>query len=64
MFDIESEIENPEFANFKPVRWSNKDLLRQESAIYHSNKLWFDAEVAEKLLDSIYYRWTIKCSCQ
>ena len=50
-----SDIEDPKLANFKPqfqiVSWSNKDLLIKESAIYHSNELWYDAKVVEKFLN-------------
>ena len=37
------------------VCWPTKKLLSWESAIYHSIKLPFDAEVAEKFLNGIYY---------
>ena len=50
---------NPKLANFKPlfqtVRWSNKDLLRYERAIYHSSKVGFEAEAAEIFSTGIYY---------
>ena len=36
------------------VRWSTNVLLLWKSAIYHSIKLPFDVEVAEKFLSGIY----------
>ena len=41
-------------ARFLIGRWSAKDLLQWESAIYHSIKLGFEGQVAEKLLNGIY----------
>ena len=35
------------------VRWSTKKCLRWKGAIYHSIKLPFDVEVAEKFLNGI-----------
>ena len=43
------------FHSIKNVCWSTKNLLIRESAIYHSIKLPFDMEVAEKFLNGIYY---------
>ena len=36
-------------------RWSTKDLLQWESAIYHSIKLGFEGQVAKKILNGIYW---------
>ena len=55
-----SEIECPKFIaqNWLPkfiIKCrSAKDLLKQESAIYHSINLGFDAKVAEQFLNGIY----------
>ena len=37
------------------ITWSTKKLLRWKSTIYHSIKLPFDVEVAEKFLNGIYW---------
>ena len=41
------------------VGWSTKKLSMWKSAIYHSIKLPFDVEVAEKFLNGIYYWYSI-----
>ena len=40
-------------ARFLIGRWSAKDLLQWESAIYHSIKLGFEEQVAKKILNGI-----------
>ena len=51
---MKNDFENENFAIFKAKfkigRQSAKDLLKQESPVFHSINLGFDAEVAEKLL--------------
>ena len=42
-------------ARFLIGRWSAKDLLQWESAIYHWIKLEFEGQVAKKFLNGIYY---------
>ena len=48
------EFESQNFAiltaRFQIGRWSAKDLLQWESAIYHSIKLGFEGQVAKKNL--------------
>ena len=46
-------------ARFLIGRWSAKDLLQWESAIYHSIKLGFEGPVAKKFLNGIYYIMTL-----
>ena len=41
-------------ARFLIGRWSAKDFLQWESAIYHSIKLGFEGPVAKKFLNGIY----------
>ena len=52
-------LKNQNLAIFEAIfiilRQSAKDLLKQKSAIYHSINLGFDAEVAEKFLNCIWY---------
>ena len=57
IFDIENWLWKSEFhdlmARFLIGRWSAKDLLQLESAIYHSIKLGFEGQVAKKILNGI-----------
>ena len=46
-------------ARFLIDRWSAKDLLQWESAVYHSIKLGFEGQVAKKFLNGIYYTETL-----
>ena len=54
---LKNDCENQNIASFKAIfineHWSAKDLLNKESVIYYSINLGFDAEVAEKFLNSI-----------
>ena len=54
---IDFESQNFEIftARFLIGRWSAKDLLQWESAIYHSIKLGFEGQVVKKFLNGIYY---------
>ena len=47
-------------ARFLITRWSAKDLLQWESAIYHSIKLGFEGQVAKKFLNGIYLTLSLK----
>ena len=53
MLDIENWLWKSEFCDLHG-RWSAKDLLQWESAIYHSIKLGFEGQVAKKFLNGIY----------
>ena len=51
--DFESQNFGIFTARFLIGRWSAKDLLQWESAIYHSIKLGFEGQVAKKFLNGI-----------
>ena len=51
--DFESQNFGIFTARFLIGRWSAKDLLQWESAIYHSIKLGFEGPVAKKFLNGI-----------
>ena len=56
-------LKGQNFETFKDFEcWFAKDILRYERAIYHSINLQFDAKVAKKLLNGIYYLCTFLCS--
>ena len=60
IFDIENSLWKSEIGNFS-ITWFRagvdppKKIFLWKSAIFHSIKLPFDAEVAEKFLNVIYY---------
>ena len=51
--DFESQNFAIFLARFLIGRWSSKDLLQWESAIYHSIELGFEGQVAKKFLNGI-----------
>ena len=50
-------------ARFLIGRWSAKDLLQLESAIYHLIKLGFEGQLAKQFLNGIYYTRVIHNKC-
>ena len=56
IFDFESQKSGFFNRHLPNVRWSAKKKL-WKSAIFYSIKLTFDAEVAEKILNCIYYSY-------
>ena len=61
--DFESQNFGIFMARFLIGRWSAKDLLQWESAIYHSSKLGFEGPVAKKFLNGIYCIWMVPYIC-
>ena len=53
--DFESQNFRDLHAGFLISRWSAKDFLQWESAIYHSIKLGFEGQAAKIFLNGIYY---------
>ena len=52
IFDLENWLWKSEFQDLHG-RWSAKDLLQWESAIYHSIKLGFEEQVSKKFFSGI-----------